>query len=243
MKNDEEIVIEDTSEEEALNEIENDTDDTEASTEDSDTDESEEASEVDLENLDDDSDEIEVKSKKDEKKESPYSFIIEIAIYALIIFLCVNYVPKYVLQRTIVDGPSMLDNYHDKDNLLVEKVSVHFTNPKRFDVVVFYPKGDRKKYYIKRIIGLPGETVQIKGSDIYIDGKKLEENYGKDPIDTEGIAEKPLKLKKDEFFVLGDNRTVSQDSRYNAVGPVKKSDIAGRAIFRISPLKRFGTIK
>lgn len=168
--------------------------------------------------------------------------IIELCIYAAIIIVCVAFVPKYVLQRTIVDGKSMMDTLKHGENLLVEKVSYHFTDPDRFDVIVFYPHGrESTDYYIKRVIGLPGETVQIIGEDIYIDGEKLEENFGKDPIIEAGIADEPIKLGDDEFFVLGDNRTVSEDSRYEEVGPVKRENIEGKAILRIYPLSEFGT--
>ena len=136
----------------------------------------------------------------------------------------------------------MMNTLKDGENLLVEKVSYRFSDPGRFDVIVFYPHGrESTDYYIKRIIGLPGETVQIKGKDIYIDGKKLEENFGKDPITEPGMAEEPIKLGEDEFFVLGDNRTVSEDSRYEEVGPVKRENIEGRAVLRIYPLSEFGT--
>ncbi len=170
--------------------------------------------------------------------------IIELCVYIAIIIICVAFVPKYVLQRTIVDGKSMMNTLKNGENLLVEKVSYHFTDPDRFDVIVFYPHGrESSDYYIKRVIGLPGETVQIKGEDIYINDEKIEENFGKDPIMDPGIAEKPIKLGDDEFFVLGDNRTVSEDSRYEEVGPVKRENIEGRAILRIYPLSEFGTFE
>ncbi len=170
--------------------------------------------------------------------------IIELCVYIAIIVICVAFVPKYVLQRTIVDGKSMMNTLKHGENLLVEKVSYHFTDPGRFDVIVFYPHGrESSDYYIKRVIGLPGETVQIKGEDIYINDEKIEENFGKDPIVDPGIAEKPIKLGDDEFFVLGDNRTVSEDSRYEEVGPVKRENIEGRAILRIYPLSEFGTFE
>lgn len=168
--------------------------------------------------------------------------IIELCIYVAIIVVCVAFVPKYVLQRTIVEGKSMMDTLKNGENLLVEKVSYHFTDPDRFDVIVFYPHGrDSTDYYIKRVIGLPGETVQIIGEDIYIDGEKLEEDFGKDPIMDSGMADEPIELGDDEFFVLGDNRTVSEDSRYEEVGPVKRKNIEGKAVLRIYPFSEFGT--
>lgn len=176
------------------------------------------------------------------RKKKIYSTVLEVLLYVAVIVLCVAVVPRYVVQRTIVDGDSMMDTMIDRDNLLVEKISYHLNDPKRFDVIVFYPFGrDEEDYYIKRVIGLPGETVQIIGRHIYIDGKELEENYGKDPIDYAGIVEEPQTLGDDEFFVLGDNREVSQDSRYEEVGFVKRENIEGRAFLRIYPFSRFGT--
>jgi len=118
------------------------------------------------------------------KKKKIRGIIAELCLYAAIIIVCGVFVPRYVIQRTIVDGKSMMNTLKDGENLLAEKVSYRFGEPKRFDVIVFYPYGrDNDAYYIKRVIGLPGEKVQIKGSTIYIDGKPLKENYGKDPID------------------------------------------------------------
>ncbi len=179
-----------------------------------------------------------------EKKRKPLSVLTDIIIYLLIIYTCIYLIPTYVIQRTIVDGPSMEDTLHDKDQLMVEKISYHLDQLKRFDIIVFYPHGrETKEYYVKRIIGLPGETVQIIGSDIYINGEVLEENYGKEPITFAGLAKKPLALGEDEYFVMGDNRAVSLDSRYNEVGVVPKENIGGRAVLRIWPLKKFGLMK
>ena len=123
------------------------------------------------------------------KKKKIRGIIAELCLYVAIIVVCGVFVPRYVIQRTIVDGKSMMNTLKDGENLLAEKVSYRFGEPKRFDVIVFYPYGrDNDAYYIKRVIGLPGETVQIKGSTIYIDGKPLKENYGKDPIDYAGTA-------------------------------------------------------
>lgn len=167
--------------------------------------------------------------------------VTEIIIYLAIIVLCINIIPRYVVQRTIVDGKSMLNTLKDKENVLVEKVSYHFHDPRRFDVVVFFPHGKGSSdYFIKRVIGLPGETVQIVGSTIYINGEELKENYGKDPITFQGLAAEPIVLGEDEFFLLGDNRDISKDSRYEEVGAVKRENIAGRAILRIYPFDKFG---
>jgi len=189
-------------------------------------------------NIDDNTQEIET----EEKKSSIKRIIFEILVYVVLLIVCVYFVPKYVLQRTVVDGSSMQNTLQEDDSLLVEKVSYHFTDPDRFDIVVFYPFGrdDKINYYVKRIIGLPGETVQIKGDDIYINGQIIEENYGKDPITDEGIASEPIVLADDEYFVLGDNREVSEDSR--VFGPVERKNIEGKAFFRIYPFNTFGSL-
>lgn len=165
--------------------------------------------------------------------------LFEVSLFIVVIFLSVFVIPKYILQRTVVIGDSMEPSLSSNDNIWVEKVSCYFDSLKRYDVIVFYPFGKGKEdYYIKRIIGLPGETVQIIGSVIYINGIPLRENFGKEPIHYQGIAADPIQLDQDEYFVLGDNREVSFDSRYEKVGPVKRKNIGGRAIVRVWPLSK-----
>lgn len=176
-------------------------------------------------------------------KRTPISQIIfEIAMYVIIVLVCVFIVPRYVVQRTVVKGTSMENTLHNGESLIVEKVSYHFSKPDRFDIIVFYPFGkqDPDDYYVKRVIGLPGETIQIVGTDILINGKKLDENYGKDPILYSGIASEPLQLGEDEYFVMGDNRTDSYDSRYAEIGPITKDKIAGQVVLRIYPFDKIG---
>lgn len=167
----------------------------------------------------------------------------ELAVYGLVILICIFVMPRYVVQRTEVSGSSMENTLKSNDSLLVEKFTYNFTHPKRFDIVVFYPYGkESKEYYVKRVIGKPGETVQIKENRIYIDNKELKEDYGKNATDFPGIAKEPLVLGSDEYFVMGDNRESSLDSRYEEVGPVKEKHIVGRAVFRIWPLNKFGIL-
>jgi signal peptidase I len=178
-----------------------------------------------------------------EKKNNSKSFVYDLILYAVLIFVCIYIFPNFVLQRTIVDGSSMENTLHDGEQLYVEKLSYRFDALKRFDIIVFYPYGrENEEYYVKRIIGLPGETVQIIGSDIYINGEILKENYGKEPIMDPGRAAEPITLGDDEYFVMGDNRNISKDSRSEEVGNVKRENIGGRAILRIKPLSKFGTI-
>ena len=131
-----------------------------------------------------------------------------------------------------------------EDNLIVDKISYRFHEPERFDIIVFPYHYENNTYYIKRIIGMPGETVQIDGEgNILIDGEVLEENYGKEVIQSPGRAYEEITLGDDEYFVMGDNRNNSTDSRDPSVGNIKRSEIIGRAWLRIWPLDKFGLIK
>ncbi|WP_455715637.1 signal peptidase I [Anaerosporobacter sp.] len=184
-----------------------------------------------------------LQDNKVSKKEKRTSIIKELLVYIIIFFIGLYIIPNYVLQRTVVDGDSMLNTLHNEESLLIDKISYVVGDPKRFDIVVFYPYGkDVEEYYVKRVIGLPGETVQIIGQDIYINGEILEENYGKDPIHYSGIAKDPITLAEDEYFLMGDNREISFDSRYEEIGPVHRDYIEGKAFVRIWPLNKFGFV-
>ena len=172
--------------------------------------------------------------------------ILSTGLYLLIV-LCLTYlVIAFVGQRTEVNGGSMEPTLSDEDNLIVDKITYRFSDPERFDIIVFPFKYKEKTYYIKRIIGLPGETVQIdQQGNIYIDGEILHENYGKEVIQPDhiGLASQPITLGDDEYFVLGDNRNNSKDSRVSQVGNIKRDDIIGRAWVRIWPFDKFGVLK
>lgn len=180
---------------------------------------------------------------KDLKKNGMRGFLYDLIFYGILIFVCIYIIPNFVLQKTIVDGSSMEETLSNGDQLYVEKISYRFDMLKRFDIIVFYPFGrDNEEYYVKRIIGLPGETIQIKEGKIYINGELIHEEYGIEPIEYAGRAAEPLLLGDDEYFVMGDNRNISKDSRYEAVGNVSKKNIGGRAFLRVSPFSKFGTI-
>lgn len=165
-------------------------------------------------------------------------------IYVLVFLFALFIVPQFLMEKIFVDGISMENTLSDGEHVLIEKVSRYFDGPDRFDVVVFHKQdGGRTKTYVKRVIGLPGESVQITGSTIYIDGEPLSENFGKDPIVYAGLAERTIVLGEDEYFVLGDNRTVSLDSRDERIGTVKKAELDGTVFLRIFPLDEFGGIK
>lgn len=164
--------------------------------------------------------------------------ILYFALVAGITFLIIHFVG----QRTVVNGVSMQPTLSDGDNLIVDKLSYRFRNPDRFDIIVF-PQGDGR-YFIKRIIGLPGENVRIdEDGSIYIDGEKLSESYGKEVIQNPGLAKDGIELGADEYFVLGDNRNDSMDSRMAEVGRIAGDRIMGRAWLRIYPFDEIGFLK
>lgn len=173
--------------------------------------------------------------QKTEKKKSWMRDFAELIITLIIVYAISMLIVTYVGQRTIVDGPSMQNTLQDGDNLIVNKIGYRFSDPKRFDIVVFDYLYEENTEYIKRIIGLPGETVQIIDGTIYINGDALEENFGKEEMVNAGIAAVPIELGEDEYFVLGDNRNHSKDSRDPLVGKVKRSQIVGKAWIRIWP--------
>lgn len=172
--------------------------------------------------------------------------LLNTAIYLLCVLGAVWLVITFVGQRTEVEGASMENTLHNGDNLIVDKLSYRFHDPERFDIIVFPFQLQDNTYYIKRIIGLPGETVQIMDDgSIYINGEKLEENYGMEVIkpETIGRAAEPIELGDDEYFVMGDNRNNSSDSRTDMVGNIKRENIIGKAWLRIWPVSDFGVLQ
>ena len=172
--------------------------------------------------------------------------LLNTAIYLLCVLGAVWLVITFVGQRTEVEGASMENTLHNGDNLIVDKLSYRFHDPERFDIIVFPFQFQDNTYYIKRIIGLPGETVQIMDDgSIYINGEKLEENYGMEVIkpETIGRAAEPIELGDDEYFVMGDNRNNSSDSRKDMVGNIKRENIIGKAWLRIWPVSDFGILQ
>lgn len=170
--------------------------------------------------------------------------ILSTSIYLLIVLCAAYLIITYVGQRTQVSGSSMETTLSDGDNLLVDKISYRFNEPKRYDIIVFPFQYETDTYYIKRIIGMPGETIQIDyDGNIYINGELIDESYGKEQIQNPGRAIETVQLAEDEYFVMGDNRNNSLDSRDPSVGNISREDIIGRAWVRIWPFSKFGVLK
>lgn len=167
-------------------------------------------------------------------------------LYLLGVLLAALFIVTFIVQRTTVDGQSMEPTLQNEDNLFVDKVSYRFRDPQRFEVIVLRPFANRKDIlYIKRIIALPGETIQIElDGTILINGEKLADPYGMEVIKPENIgrAIEPITLGENEYFVMGDNRNNSGDSRNKQVGNISRSQIIGRAWIRIWPLNKWGRV-
>ncbi len=166
----------------------------------------------------------------EEKKETvKKNYIKEFLPYFMII-LVVVLIKTFVVSPIRVNGASMNPTLNDKDIMLLDEISYRFSDIERFDIVVV--KGE-DEYLIKRVIGLPGETVEYKNDKLYIDGKYVKEDFKhKETFDFSTT------LGKDEYFIMGDNRTNSTDSR--VFGPISRDKIMGKTSLTILPISRFG---
>lgn len=170
--------------------------------------------------------------------------IFSTILYILVVLLGTYLLITFVGQRTSVSGSSMEPTLSNNDQLILDKISYRFSEPQRFDIIVFPFQYAENTFYVKRIIGLPGETVQIDlQGNIYINGQILKEDYGKEAVNFAGLAVEPVTLGDDEYFVMGDNRNNSSDSRDPSVGNIRRSNIIGKAWVRIWPLNKFGVLK
>lgn len=167
------------------------------------------------------------------------AWVVEIIIVLLLAFVLVYCAGM----RITVVGNSMEKTVSDGSQILVNRFLYNIKSPSTGDVIVFLPNGNEKShYYVKRVIGVPGDKVQIKNGLLYVNGE-LYDVEDTDTIKNAGIAEEEITVGEDEYFVLGDNRNSSEDSRYANIGNVKKEYIKGKAWFVIRPFKKMGRIK
>jgi signal peptidase I len=176
-----------------------------------------------------------------------FEFLWEIAKVVIISLAIIIPVRMFVVQPFIVEGASMSPNFYDGEYLVVDEISSHFSDLKRGEVVIFHPPKQQDVYYIKRIIGLPGETVEFKDSSIYIynsthtEGIKLNENDYLADSEIDSNQRQKVTLNNNEYFLVGDNRNNSYDSR--RFGPVTLDRIKGRVMVRAYPFNRFTYFK
>lgn len=143
---------------------------------------------------------------------------------------------EYAMEKTTMMGNSMNTTLNDGDKIIINKIVYWRNDPKRYDVIVFKQSGEEHDYYnIKRVIGIPGDTIEIVSGYIYINGEKYEEEITLEPMHLAGLAAEPIELQANEYFVLGDNRNNSEDSRFANIGLIVREDIVGKAWLRLSP--------
>jgi len=166
----------------------------------------------------------------------------ELVRFALIAIAIVIPIRIFIAQPFIVSGSSMIPTFEDGQYLIIDEISYRLNDPQRDDVVVFRYPNDTKKFFIKRIIGLPNETVDIKGKEITITNAEYPSGFVLDQSYIKNTAENNtyLELKKDEYFVMGDNRSASSDSRY--WGAVPKKLLMGKVFLRLFPISKMGIL-
>lgn len=168
-----------------------------------------------------------------------FIWTVEILITLLVAFTFVYFIGL----RTSVVGQSMAETLNGGDEILVNRFIYKVTNPKQNDIIVFLPNGNEKShYYVKRVVAVPGDTVLIENGALYVNGELFKEEVEVASMEEAGLASEEITLGSDEFFVLGDNRNNSEDSRYANIGNIKKEYIIGKAWFRVAPWGDFGFI-
>ena len=177
------------------------------------------------------------KRRKKKKAGGFVSGILEVGLFILAVLLIAFIMSRYVVERVEVHNHSMEPTLESGDSVLIDKISYRFRDPKRFDIVVFKQKGMSDEL-IKRVIGLPHDTVQIVDGKIYVNDEEIEDIKGLDAPEYAGIAQVPVKLSVGEYFVIGDNREESIDSRYDEIGIVTSTRITGKMFLRILPLRK-----
>ncbi len=160
-------------------------------------------------------------------------WIIEIVLVILAAYLII----EYAVEKTTMMGVSMNTTLKDGEKIIINKLAYLRDEPGRYDVIVFSQSKSGHGYHnIKRVIGLPGETVEIINGAVYIDGEILSEEVEElEAMRVSGLAEEAIVLGENEFFVLGDNRNYSEDSRFANIGIIVKNDIIGKAWLRLEP--------
>lgn len=162
--------------------------------------------------------------------------ILVVGVAALIVF--------FLGVRVPVIGQSMAGTLENGETVLVNRFVYRLFTPKANDIIVFLPNGNEKShYYLKRVIAVPGDTVQIKDGKVYVNDEPFKEKIENPYVENGLLADEPIVVGEDEYFVLGDNRNNSEDSRYANIGNVKKEHILGKAWFIIGPWESFGFLK
>ena len=180
--------------------------------------------------------------EKEKQPQSAKESFWELVRFAFIALLIVLPIRILVAEPFVVSGSSMIPTFQNGDYLIIDKMSYKLNEPKRNDIVVFRYPNDQTKFFIKRIIGLPNETVNIEGSVITIINEEHQNGFSLDQPYVESVSDNTVhfELKDDEYFVMGDNRRASSDSRY--WGAVARKSIKGRVLLRLFPIKNMSIL-
>jgi signal peptidase I len=164
--------------------------------------------------------------------------LVETVVLSLVIFLLI----RMVVQNYRIESHSMLPNFHEGQFILVNKLAFKLSQPERGEVIVFHNPSNTDEDYIKRVIGLPGDTLEMREQTVYINGEALPQPYATNPLPA-GYSYGPVVVPANHLFVMGDNRPNSRDSRYPEVGPVPEDLVVGKAWLRVWPLPEFGWVQ
>ena len=177
-----------------------------------------------------------VRDKKEKPKKSMKQEIFEWVMVFVVAAALAFVVRTFIFEPVRVDGSSMLNTLTDSDFMIATKFDYLFSDPERFDIVICdYPNTDDGMYRVKRVIGLPGETIELRGGELFVDGEHIEQIFDRTPYETNYG---PLTVPEGCYFVMGDNRNNSRDSRSPMVGPLKRSQIKGHVRCVVFPFSR-----
>lgn len=182
-----------------------------------------------------------IRGKKEEI--SPFYIVLKWLVDLAVVIGAAIFIGVFLGEQYHVTGYSMEPSLVNGDEVLIDRLFYHFKEPKRNDIIVFLPKSDAPQYYMKRIVALPGETVQIRDGILYINGEAQGEGADGQKILNAGLAREEITLAEDEYFVLGDNWNNSEDSRFASVGNVKRSNIIGKAWLKVTSLNDISLVE
>lgn len=172
-----------------------------------------------------------MRKKKRQRRDKIVAFVLAFIAVIFVAFFIV----RFVCASYTIQGDSMLPIYESGEKRLVNRFIYKVKSPARYDIILFESEDEaNKQYYVKRVIGLPGETVKIKDGSVYVDGRKAK-SFGTEKILSPGLAADGVKLSKDQYFVMGDNYNNSEDSRSAVVGNVKKTQMIGKVGIKYWP--------
>ncbi|MBR5267976.1 MAG: signal peptidase I [Lachnospiraceae bacterium] len=175
-----------------------------------------------------------------EPEESTIQSLVHWIVDIIVVIAFACYLVYSLGSRVQVNGSSMNPVLNSGDVVLINRILYDLGTPERYDIAVF--EKENSSYNMKRIIGLPGETIQIKDNLVYIDGKPLDTDNVLGHATMAGIAEYPIDLGADEYFLLGDNRESSEDSRFSGIGVIKREQLTGKVWLKFQPIEEFGLI-